>query len=138
MRRVFIDTGVFVAARRSEEREHGAARAVLADLVENGATLFTTNHVFAETYTTLLARAGREAAIAWGRSFRAGSTVEPVHSDEALEEAAWQILDSHEDKEWSYVDAVSFALLEREGVEEAASFDRHFAQRGLRVLPGQG
>jgi len=55
--------------------------------------------------------------------------------DEALEDAAWSILESHADKQWSYVDATSFALMEREGATEALAFDRHFAQRGLTLIP---
>ncbi len=48
---------------------------------------------------------------------------------------AWEILERHRDKRWSYVDATSFALLERDGGGEAFAFDAHFSQRGLRVLP---
>jgi len=50
--------------------------------------------------------------------------------------AAWSILEDHTDKRWSYVDATSFALIEREGISEAFAFDRHFAQRGLRLVAG--
>lgn len=55
--------------------------------------------------------------------------------EEPIEEDAWAILEAHTDKAWSYVDATSFALMEREGLSEAFCFDRHFAQRGLTVLP---
>ena len=37
---------------------------------------------------------------------------------------------------WSYVDATSFALMERERITEAFAFDHHFAQRGLTLVPG--
>jgi predicted nucleic acid-binding protein len=40
------------------------------------------------------------------------------------------------DKRWSYVDATSFALMEREETAEAFAFDRHFTQRGLTLVPG--
>jgi predicted nucleic acid-binding protein len=33
------------------------------------------------------------------------------------------------------VDGTSFALMEREGSQEAFTFDRHFTQRGLTLLP---
>ena len=58
-----------------------------------------------------------------------------MHLDRPTEERAWEILEQHDDKRWSYVDATSFALVERDGVNEAFAFDAHFAQRGLRVLP---
>jgi uncharacterized protein len=135
MRQVFIDTSAFVALRNRAEIEHGPARQALRDLVEAGARLFTSNYVFAETYTALLVRVGREEAIAWGSAFRSGGVVELVRIDEPIEEQAWSILVSHRDKTWSYVDATSFALMDREGVEEAFAFDRDFVQRGLRLYP---
>lgn len=138
MRRVFVDTGGFVALRNAAEREHPAARAVLAELVGAGASLFTSNYVVAETYTALLMRVSQEEAITWGRRVRAGQSVEVVRIDETVEDAAWELLERHTDKRWSYVDATSFALMEEEGTDEAFAFDHHFAQRGLRLHPAPG
>ena len=54
--------------------------------------------------------------------------------EQDVEDAAWEILERHEDKRWSYVDATSFALIERDGGGEAFAFDAHFARSaGLRV-----
>jgi len=135
MRSVFVDTSAFVALRNGAEAEHERARRALKTLIEEGVTLFTSNYVFAETYTALLVRVGREEAIEWGRRFRAGAAVELVRLEPDVEDDAWGILEQHGDKRWSYVDATSFALIERDGGDEAFAFDSHFAQRGLRVLP---
>lgn len=135
MRKVLVDTGAFVALKRTSEQQHAAAAAALHALVERGAQLVATNYVFAETYNTLLGRAGRRTAFEWGEDMRAGTGIDFVRVDEELEEAAWEILASHEDKDWSYVDAVSFALMERDGIGTAFTFDQHFVQRGLAVVP---
>jgi uncharacterized protein len=135
MRAVFIDTSAFVALRNEAEAEHEKARRALAKLVGEGVTLFTSNYVFAETYTALMVRVGREEAVEWGRRFRASDAIDLVRLDRDVEEEAWAILERHRDKRWSYVDATSFALLERDGGSEAFAFDAHFNQRGLRVLP---
>jgi predicted nucleic acid-binding protein len=135
MRSVFVDTSAFVALRNRSEAEHETARAALAELLGEGTALFTSNYVFAETYTALMVRVGREEAIEWGRRFRAGAAIDLVHLDRATEERAWEILEQHADKQWSYVDATSFALLERAGESEAFALDGHFAQRGLQVVP---
>ena len=97
--------------------------------------LLTSNYIFAETYTALLMRVGREEAIEWGRRFRSGGAIELIRVDPPIEEDAWSILEAHADKRWSYVDATSFALIEREDISEAFTFDHHFAQRGLMLLP---
>lgn len=136
MRSVFVDTSAFVALRNAAEAEHERARAALSALLAEGAALFTSNYVFAETYTALMVRVGRAEAIEWGRRFRASGAIELVRLEEDVEDAAWEILERHDDKEWSYVDATSFALIERDGGAEAFAFDAHFGQRGLRVHPG--
>jgi predicted nucleic acid-binding protein len=136
MRTVFVDTSAFVALRNAAEAEHDEARATLARLLDEGASLYTSNYVFAETYTALLVRVGRGEAIEWGKRFRASDAIELVRVEDGLENDAWAILEQHRDKQWNYVDATSFALIERDGGGEAFAFDVHFAQRGLRVLPG--
>ena len=135
MRSVFVDTSAFVALRNGAEAEHEAARATLSELLGEGAALFTSNYVFAETYTALLVRVGRAEAIEWGRRFRASGAIELVRLDEDVESDAWEILERHGDKRWSYVDATSFALIERGGESSAFAFDAHFSQRGLQLIP---
>jgi uncharacterized protein len=135
MRSVFVDTSAFVALRNAAEAEHERARAALSELLAEGAALYTSNYVFAETYTALMVRVGREEAIEWGRRFRASGAIELVRVEDDLEAEAWEILEQHGDKLWSYVDATSFALIGREKQAEAFSFDSHFGQRGLRVHP---
>jgi predicted nucleic acid-binding protein len=131
-----IDTGALVALKRSSEREHAPAATTLRALVERGVRLVATNYIFAETYATLLSRTGRWMAFAWGADMRAGVGIDFVRVDTETEDAAWKILESHADKDWSYVDAVSFALMEREGIGTAFTFDERFRQRGLAVVPG--
>lgn len=121
--------------RNDVEGQHAIARTTMATLVAEQARLITTNYVFAETYTTLLTRVGRHSAVGWGRRTRTGMAIELIRVDQALEDEAWGILESHQDKLWSYVDATSFALMERERITTAFAFDRHFAQRGLELLP---
>jgi predicted nucleic acid-binding protein len=135
MRRVLVDTGAFVALRNAAEREHESARETLRSLLADGVGLFTSNYVFAETYTALLVRVGRHEAIGWGSALRASGRIEMIRVDADLEDRAWSILSSHDDKQWSYVDATSFALMEREGTDEAFAYDSDFRQRGLRMHP---
>jgi predicted nucleic acid-binding protein len=130
-----VDTAAFVALRNRSEIEHQSAKQTLEQLVKERRRLVTTNYVFAETYTALMVRVGRDEAIAWGRSLRSTDVVDLIRIDEEIEEEAWQILESHNDKKWSYVDATSFALMRREGASEAFTFDQNFAQRGLQMLP---
>ena len=135
MTRVFVDTGAFVAVDVKHDRHHETAVRAFEALMDRQPRLVSTNLVFGETYATLLARSGRHAAFQWGQRMRAGVGIDFVRVGPEVEDAAWEILESHGDKDWSYVDAVSFALMEREGISTAFAFDQHFAQRGLAVIP---
>jgi predicted nucleic acid-binding protein len=132
---VFVDTSAFVALRNRSEAEHSAARDALVGLLADGAALFTSNYVFAETYTALMVRVSRKEAIEWGNRFREGGAIDLVRLDRPTEERAWELLEQHDDKRWSYVDATSFAMIERERGDTAFAFDAHFSQRGLHIVP---
>lgn len=134
MNRVFIDTSAFVALRNKSEREHRRARQALQKLQKARAQLFTSNYVFSETYTVLLVRVGRSEAVEWGRKFRQGSVIELLRVDEETEDAAWNILEHHSDKRYSYVDATSFALMEKYNIEHAFVFDCRFDQYGITTV----
>ncbi len=128
MRSVFVDTSAFVALRNGSEAEHERARAALArlDLRGRGAL-----HLELRLRRDLHGAAGPGRAArrrsSGGRRFRAGAAIELVRVEPTVEDEAWEILERHRDKRWSYVDATSFALIERDGGGEAFALDSHFA-----------
>jgi len=54
---------------------------------------------------------------------------------EAEERKAMEIIRTYSDKEFSLVDAISFATMERFHVTQAFAFDHHFIQYGFSLLP---
>lgn len=89
----------------------------------------TTNFVVAETHTTVLARAGSDTTLLiLDHIERAVEFIERITADDELR--ARVILEQ-------YSDATSFVVMERLGLTEAFTFDRHFAQFGFALLqPG--
>jgi predicted nucleic acid-binding protein len=55
--------------------------------------------------------------------------------DATLDEEAWQLFKSHQDKQWSLVDCTSFVFMKRRSIVEALTTDHHFEQAGfVRLL----
>jgi uncharacterized protein len=54
--------------------------------------------------------------------------------DERLEREALDWLRRHDEREYSYVDATSFALMRSLGIREALAFDGDFAAAGFVEL----
>ena len=130
---IFVDTGAFYAANVPQDADHAAARAFLAN---NHEPLITTDYVVAELLTLLRARGQKRRAIILGRQLleQGACQLEWVSQADVLE--AWRVYQAFQDKAWSFVDCVSYAVIQRLGVQEAFAFDEHFRQFGnVSVVP---
>ncbi len=94
--------------------------------MESRVPLLCSKWTVVETHSLLVARAGRESALRWLQGL--GVLVVPVTPDD--EDRSLEILRSHEDKDFTLVDASSFAIMERLGIRHYHSYDRRFRQYG--------
>jgi predicted nucleic acid-binding protein len=69
--------------------------------------------------------------------------LEKIHRDPAIDvvsitddlyREAFAAYRSRLDKEWGLVDCMSFVIMQRLGIREALTADRHFEQAGFRAL----
>ena len=132
MKQVFADTSAFYALVDKKDPAH--ARAL--DFFEvNEFPLLTTNYVFAESMSLITKRLGKATAIRFGESLRASELIRIFHLTPEYEDAAWKEFLRYRDKEFDFVDSTGFALMSKQDIDTAFSFDRHFAQRGFRLVP---
>ena len=47
------------------------------------------------------------------------------------------ILEKHIDQDFSFTDAVSFVVMQEQEIEQAFTFDNHFAILGLQMIPAK-
>ena len=96
-------------------------------------TLYTSNYVTDETLTLLRERCGLSAAVSFREDLEASSIVRVLWIDTRVEREAWRIFKTHRDKEYSFTDCTSFALMDLHAIKNAFAYDRHFRQYGFRV-----
>lgn len=109
----------------------------MQDMVRGGFGLLTTNFLFDEAYTLILSRLGRARAVTWGLKLKESTLVQLTRVTEENEDLAWKIILAHEDKDYSYTDATSFAVASSLGIGDVLALDRHFVQfGGFTVRPG--
>ena len=135
MRRAFVDSGGFFACLVAEDACHARAAELFRRAREEGWRLVTTNAVVFETHALLVNRVrdGRAVALRYLDSVAAGlCRVERVTKrDEAR---AVDLLTKHDDKSYSFCDALSFVVTERLRIKEAIAFDRHFREYGRLTI----
>ena len=134
---VFVDSSAFFAFATSRDADHDRARRVHTRIIAGGWRLVTTTYVLAEVHALALARVNPRFALSLIEEIDAGNVViVRVNEDDWLQ--AWRILRRYDDKSFSFTDALSFAVMDRLGISEAFSFDRHFLQYGFRLVGDGG
>ncbi|MGL4511711.1 MAG: type II toxin-antitoxin system VapC family toxin [Lacipirellulaceae bacterium] len=131
---VFVDSGAWFALYVVSDVDHLAATAWRA--ANPSAELVTTAYVVSETLTLMRARRQLQLAMTFGDDAMRGAIGQVSHLGETDFEAAWEVFRSFEDKEWSFVDCLSYVAIERSGIRTAFAFDHHFRQFGtVDVVP---
>jgi predicted nucleic acid-binding protein len=124
----FADTSYWVALQFRRDAHHAEAVALWT---RRDKPSLTTNHVVGETWTFLRRRLGHGPALAFVEQIASSPRVSIRHVDDSLERDAWEWLRRHDEREYSFVDATSFALMRRLGLHEALAFDGDFAAAGF-------
>ncbi|MDO8672752.1 MAG: PIN domain-containing protein [Dehalococcoidia bacterium] len=132
-RRALVDSSAYFALTDPRDIRHGYSLQARERLINERWNVLTTNFLLAETHALLLTRLGRDTAARVLREIdRSATTVIRITRDDELR--ARQIIDEYVDKDFSLVDATSFAVMERLSVSFAFAFDRHFVQFGFQLL----
>jgi len=127
--RVLVDSSAIAALILRNDQRHADAVSVLRYFTQKEAELVLTNFIVAETYNLLAARAYPGKAREWLLSNT--WPIERISEEDEME--ARRILETYADKDFSYTDATSFALMRRLDFDLAFTYDRHFKQYGLRT-----
>lgn len=128
---IFVDTSFWVAFVDGADDLHQDAGRLFTE--HGSSPLVTSNQVRGETWTFLGRRRGHVAAVAFlDRLERSRPSVVFVREDVEAEALRW--LRRHDEREYSFVDATSFALMRSLRIRKALAFDGDFAAAGFTEL----
>jgi predicted nucleic acid-binding protein len=135
---LFVDTSGWFPLVDDRNPAHGRVAQALRDSVQKKRRIVTTNLVIAETHALIMRRIHRTAAIVFLREVTRAPNivVSSTPEYEASAEAEW--LSRYADQDFSFTDAVSFAVMSDRGIREALALDSHFVVAGFSILPSPG
>jgi len=132
---IFVDTGAWVALADRDDVHHLKAASIYPTLLKTQKRLMTSNLVIAESYILILKELGHQAAIHYLEGIKTSPRILKIYSNEDLESEAEELLIKYSDQDFSYADAVSFAIMKREKIKKVFSFDGHFLTAGFINVP---
>jgi predicted nucleic acid-binding protein len=132
--KVFVDSGAWIALALSRDPLHAQAREQW-DLIHGaGAKLYTSVPVVIETFTFLDRNADRDVALTWKDAVYQPGTVKILPCELLDLEQSWSYFRRRDLHRLSAVDATSFAIMRRQRIRVAYSFDHHFSVVGFRLV----
>jgi uncharacterized protein len=134
MSTLLIDTSALHALNYVRDSNHAKAVAYFKSLTGRAKPILT-EWIFVETMNLTKAKLGPAHAIAFGRQLKASQLFFPFILNESDKQMTWEIFEQYDDKEWSYVDCSLLAVSRRLMLRRIFTFDRHFKQMGLEVVP---
>ncbi len=132
-RRLFVDSGAWIALRSRRDQHHAEAERLFRHALGRRIPLVTTNLVIAEVHRLTLFRAGVEPATRGLDRIDASSAVTVHHATAADHAAARRWLERLSPRPVTYTDAVSFAVMEATACRHVLGFDRDFAAAGFTL-----
>jgi len=129
---VFVDTSAFCARYARGDAHHQAASRLWEEL--DGTPLITTNHILEETLTLLARRVGYAFAANLANHVYASVELDVIYTTREEEQAALPFFSKFADQRIGFTDCISFAVMRRNGISTAFTFDRHFIDAGFKVI----
>jgi hypothetical protein len=129
-----IDTSALYALFAPADARHREAVAILRKLVMDRTPLITMEIVLIESYVLVHARTGRAKLLGFHTAVAPSTWLRRMEPSAEHEAKAWELLALRTDKDYSFVDAVSFVVMKALGLGHAFSFDLHFAQEGFELV----
>lgn len=133
--KLLADTAAWLALYDRGDKFHARTSKAFGQLANQKVTFVVSDYIVSESLTSILAKAGHTQAVACGDWLINSPRVQLVRVDLNWWTEAWQLFKAYDDKEFSFVDCLSFVLMRRERITDAFTFDHHFEQMGFRLWP---
>ena len=134
MKRLFVDTGAFVAKEIAGDQYHSVAACAWDEAGERSWHLYSSEHVFNEAMTLIARRTAYAWAAEWAED-ALDSGIEWLRADIGEWRTALRLMRKHADQGVTFTDCLSFVLMKRERLGLCFGFDRHFEAAGFRLYP---
>jgi predicted nucleic acid-binding protein len=128
---VFLDTGAIYALADKNDLDH--ARVTRA-YRESSRRFVTHQLILLETFSLITKRLHKHAALTTIAALRKSPRIEIVQAAPDLLENAWRRCEKYSDKDWDWIDCMSFELMVLHNVTEALTLDHHFTQAGFTSI----
>ena len=126
---IFLDTSYILALILKDDAFNKKAK-IISEFLETGTiNVVITELILIEIADSLAKIKVRHKCIPIITKLRATTNVIKMSTENIVD--AWNLFDKRTDKEWGLTDCYSFVVMEKLGIKQALTTDKHFEQAGF-------
>lgn len=131
--RIFVDSNYFIALFNAADAQATQAAQFAHELDSKKVKLVISNFIFLEVVTVLSQRVSRSFAQQGGKNLLADKNIEIIHVNELLHQQTWSIFQEVQEKDVSFVDCSTIAVMRAENISTVLTFDQTDFKRLQRL-----
>ena len=135
MNQVFVDTAAWIALLNLDDVWHKEAQKLRLELVNKNYVFITTDFILLEVGDALCSPMWKKNTADFLQNVYQLRATRVIPLNQNLFQAGLSLDKTRLDKDWGLTDCISFVVMQREGILEAFTCDKHFEQAGfIRLL----
>ena len=134
MKRVFVDTGAWIALTDLSDSFHAEASRIADQLKQRNTILVTSDYVLDETITWLRYHTSHKIAADFAAQLMSSQVTDIIYIDENVFSRTVALFRKFHDQKFSLTDCSSFVLMQTHRIKQVFAFDVHFATAGFELL----
>ena len=135
--KIFTDTSALIAHYNIDDKYHDEAFEVMEKIRKGEIHLtrfYLTDYIFDETITFIeCVLNNHELSLKVGEALQTSPFTTIIQIDQELKEEAWNFFKRN--KGYSFTDCTSFIAMNKNGINNAFTFDKHFKKAGFQTIP---
>jgi uncharacterized protein len=128
MRTVFADTSFYIALLSPRDEDHEKAERFVTSYEGD---FLTSDWIITELANYLCLATNRPLFLSLYEDIRKDQHVTIIPLSSQLHKEGLDLYRNRPDKDWSLTDCVSFLIMQKQNLKEAATTDHHFEQAGF-------
>jgi len=131
---IFLDSAYLIALAQPTDLFHEKATELAETIQANRIGVTTVGAVLLEVANSLSRLRYRSVAVQLIDSIQRAPGIRVFSLSDETVQQGWKMFRERTDKEWSWVDCISFIVMQHRGLMQALTTDEHFEQAGYVAL----
>jgi len=130
----FMDSVGWIALLNADDELHRKTDSIYRELLKSGTIFITSTAVLNEVANSLCMPKFRKTVVEFHKNIQNSSRINVIFVNKNLWTSGWRLFENRPDKSWSLTDCISMEIMQKYGLIDVLTNDKHFTQAGFKAI----